>query len=219
MNLRLQTIAQMIQPGMIVADIGTDHALLPIYLVEHDICEKCYACDVADGPIAIAKENIQARGLTDRIPVIQSDGFQKVPEDCNCGVIAGMGAYTIIEILEESFSFLLNLDQLILQANDDVPVVREWLNEKGFLIQDEEIVFEGKHVYQILFVNPKEKWHMTEEEILCGPILTTAKKEQLLPYASLQVKKIESILNKRNRKDEIQENLIYQKHIWQKYSN
>ena len=89
-NLRLKKIAEMISKGMIVADIGTDHAFLPIMLVQNGISDRVYACDVAEGPLKGARENIAKSGLSDRISTILTDGLHDVPMDTDCVVIAGM---------------------------------------------------------------------------------------------------------------------------------
>ena len=90
----------MVKQGMILSDIGTDHAFLPIMLVKDGTVPKAYACDITEGPLSIAKKNIAHEGLNDRIQPILSDGFTHVPYDVQCAVIAGMGCDTIISILE-----------------------------------------------------------------------------------------------------------------------
>ena len=84
----------MIDKGMVVADIGTDHAFLPVMLVRDGISDHVYACDVAKGPLQAAKENIAHFQLTDKITTILTDGLRDVPSDVNCIVIAGMGFVT-----------------------------------------------------------------------------------------------------------------------------
>ena len=96
---RMIEIAKMVKTGMVVADIGTDHAFLPIYLVQKGISPHVYACDVREGPLAIAARNIASYGFDDRIEIILSDGFEKVPEDAETAVIAGMGFFTAKKIL------------------------------------------------------------------------------------------------------------------------
>ena len=100
LDTRLQGIAQLIRPGSRVADIGTDHAHLPVWLVEQGICPSAIASDLRAGPAAAAKKNITAAGLTDRIAVRIGDGLQPIrPGEAEDLVIAGMGGETIAGIL------------------------------------------------------------------------------------------------------------------------
>ena len=100
MNLRIQKIADMINKGVVLADIGTDHAFLPILAIKQKKVQKAYACDIAKGPLEIAKRNIQAENLDGQIETILSNGFEHVPQDVDVVVIAGMGYYTAKDILE-----------------------------------------------------------------------------------------------------------------------
>ena len=102
MNQRLKAISALVPSGTILADIGTDHGYLPIDLVKRGICPKAYACDVAEGPLSVAKTNIASEHLEGKVFAILSDGFIQVPEDADCAVIAGMGWYTAQAILERA---------------------------------------------------------------------------------------------------------------------
>ena len=94
LSARLSCIADFIPDGAVVADIGTDHAYLPIYLALHNRCPRIYACDVRDGPLQKARDYIAQYGVQDQIEVLKSDGFLNVPDDYSTAVIALLGCVT-----------------------------------------------------------------------------------------------------------------------------
>ena len=142
MYKRLETILSFVEKGAIVADIGTDHAQLPILLVERNICNKVYACDEKKGPLSIAEENIKSNGLSDKIETILSDGFAHIPMDIDMAVIAGMGYYTAKMILENAQNRLHLLNKIIVQINVDSHLMRNWINENHYTILEEKYVNE-----------------------------------------------------------------------------
>ena len=113
MNQRLKAISALVPSGTILADIGTDHGYLPIDLVKRGICPKAYACDVAGKVFAIL-----------------SDGFNQVPEDADCAVIAGMGWYTAQAILERAEERLPSFRRIIVQVNGDTDLLRKWISDR-----------------------------------------------------------------------------------------
>ncbi|MCF0114026.1 MAG: SAM-dependent methyltransferase [Erysipelotrichaceae bacterium] len=181
MNKRLATIKSLVLPHKVVADIGTDHALLPIMLLEEGSCEKVYACDVAKGPLASAQGNIDKAGLKDKIITILSDGLIQVPLDTQVVVIAGMGGSTACGILERSLERLPSFDQLLIQVNTEVPLMRKWLSEHECLIHDERMLYEG-HYYTIMDIRKGIGNKLSEEEIKYGPILLQRRDPIFLEY-------------------------------------
>ena len=91
LSSRLKIIASFVSEGMCVADIGTDHGYIPIYLTSEGMTDKAYAMDVNRGPLERASENIRKEGLNGKIRCILSDGMEKLPMDADSAVIAGMG--------------------------------------------------------------------------------------------------------------------------------
>ena len=97
---RLSLCAQMVRDGAAVADIGTDHAYLPVYLVECGKIHKAIAADVREGPLENAKGNISKNGFDQQIKTVLSDGLEKIsPDEADDIVIAGMGGELIIRII------------------------------------------------------------------------------------------------------------------------
>ncbi|MBQ1467090.1 MAG: SAM-dependent methyltransferase [Solobacterium sp.] len=194
MNKRLKAIEQLVPKDRITADIGTDHAYLPIQLVKTGKCSKVYACDIRRGPLAIAEENIRNAGYTRHIPVILSDGFEYVPMDTDCVVIAGMGVYTGVGILEKALNRLSLLKEIIVQVNDDVPVLRKWISDHGYTILEEDIVTDKKHTYMIVVFSADDHSGYSEEEILFGPVLLQKKDPVFQQYWQARKQFLEQVL-------------------------
>ncbi len=149
--LRLYAIAGFIPLGRRVVDVGTDHALLPVYLVRNRICPGVVAGDVHPGPYRIALSAVAVAGLADRIDVRMGDGLTIVkPDEVNVAVIAGMGGGTIREILKNSFGIAASLERLVLQPMVDAGALRIWLVEKGWHIADEVLLEEGGTIYEVI---------------------------------------------------------------------
>ena len=154
---RLRAVASLVTPGQTLADIGTDHAYVPIRLVLDSLIPRAIAMDVNEGPLARAKENILRMGLADRIEARLSDGFEALEEgEVQCAVIAGMGGALTIRILSAFPRKVRKLDQLILQPQSELYEVRKYLEENGFRITAEDMVFEDGKYYPMMQVVPEE---------------------------------------------------------------
>lgn len=180
-----------------MADIGTDHAQLPVRLVSEGTVPYAYACDVAEGPLSAAAETVSQAGLNDRIRLILSDGFEKVPEDCECAVIAGMGCQTAVMILENAAERLADLKQIIVQVNTDVPLMRKWISDHGYTVDDEAVVHDRGHDYVIISFTAQPHAPYSEQQILCGILPAVRKDEAYRKYAEKQISTLEFILSKK----------------------
>lgn len=167
LSQRLQAIYNLVNSPCILADIGTDHGQLPIALVLDGKVEKAYACDVAQGPLSRAAQAIEKANVQSQIETRLQDGLASLPREVDSIVIAGMGSDTIINILSNDLEYALNTKQLILQSNSHVDLLRTWLNEHGFMILHEELVYEQNHYYQILNIT-KGQQQLSREQILFG---------------------------------------------------
>jgi len=148
---RLSAIFELIPDGSIVSDIGTDHALLPIKLIESGKCKKVIASDIVDGPLLSAKRNIINYGVEKNIEIVKSDGLINVTKfSPDCIVIAGMGGETISQILSLSDYPQKSGATLILQPMTHSEVLRRHLFENGFMICEEKVVREDNRFYIIL---------------------------------------------------------------------
>ena len=193
-NIRLEKIADMVMKGVTAADIGTDHALLPILLVQDHICEKVYACDVAQGPLQAAAENVQRAGLTNKIETILSDGLQNVPPDADACIIAGMGCITALEILDAAGTRIQSMKQILVEVNRDTIKMREWISQHHYSINDEIYIKDRGHDYVAISFTTLPHEPYSKEEILLGPVLMKKKEPAYIQYCRNRKEKIVQIL-------------------------
>ncbi|MBO5269474.1 MAG: SAM-dependent methyltransferase [Clostridia bacterium] len=152
LRARLSAVRDAVRKGSVVADVGTDHAHLPIALCLSKIAPRVIASDVRDGPIASARENVRAYGLSDRITVLKTDGLRGIeaydPDDV---LISGMGGELIVRILSEAAFIKQNGKRLVLQPQTHPELVRAFLAENGFGIVAEAVAQDdGDRLYQII---------------------------------------------------------------------
>ena len=149
---RLGSIASMVRRGSTVADVGTDHGLLTIYLIQQNIASKAIAADIAVSPAAVARKNIQEAGLSEKIEVRVGDGLAPLsPDDAEDIVIAGMGGETIADILEAAPWIKNARYRLILQPMTHAEAVHAWLLQNGFTIGEERFLEDGGRSYVLLY--------------------------------------------------------------------
>ncbi|MDK2889193.1 MAG: tRNA (adenine22-N1)-methyltransferase [Thermoanaerobacter sp.] len=178
---RLAAIAAYVPPGVVVADIGTDHALLPIYLVAKGICPKAVATELNAGPYRSARTAVHLQGLDGKIDVRQGDGLRPLlPGEAQVIVLAGLGGNTIREILAAAPEVLAASRRLILQPMADAGDLRLWLAENGWRLVDETLVEDDGRLYVVMVAEPGPE-RVTDPFILeIGPRLVE-KKHPLLP--------------------------------------
>ena len=152
-NKRLLVAAELLGQTNSVADIGTDHAFLPIHLVREGIASKVIACDIAEGPLAVAKSNVIKYGLTDKIELRLANGLLGLePNEIEAITILGMGGETIADILTDS-PWVKNPDiTLILQPMSCDDRLREYLYREGFEIITEVGVESQNRFYTVMKV-------------------------------------------------------------------
>lgn len=163
---RLQTIHDMVKTPCIVADVGCDHGLLPIALIASKTCTKAYACDINEGPLSRAKQAIQDAHMQDEIETILCDGLDALDDHVTTVIIAGMGYDTITGILSANMKKLKHYKQIIIQCNNHVTELRNWLSAHGLCIDDEQLVKEH-HYYQMLSIHVEEQ-KLDEEQCMFG---------------------------------------------------
>lgn len=151
LSKRLSVVANWIPTGSRIADIGSDHAYLPVYLALQG--KICYAIagEVNDGPYERAKEQVERLGLDGVVEVHKGDGLQVIEKDeIDVIIIAGMGGALIRDILEDGKDKLDKIQRLILQPNVAAPLIREWLLKNGWMLLHETVVAEDEHHYEVL---------------------------------------------------------------------
>ena len=138
--------------GKTVADIGTDHAYIPIYLIQNNLSERVIASDVRTGPVNIARDNIEKNGLSDKIEVRLGSGLSVLKDgEADTVIIAGMGGQLISEIIDAD-SEIARSSKLVLQPMNAQYELRKYLLENNFKITNEDIAVEGFKVYNIMNV-------------------------------------------------------------------
>ncbi len=148
---RLQCVADCIKKCRKLADIGTDHAYIPIYAIENGIADSAIACDVVKGPLKIATDNIKSHRLEEKIIPILADGLTAA-EGADVTVIAGMGGKLICTILENSLSIAKSNDYLVIQPMTCSYELRKFLHKNGFVITEERLAKEEDKIYNIMIV-------------------------------------------------------------------
>lgn len=176
LSKRLETVAKFVPTGAVVADIGSDHAYLPCYLIHKGIASYAVAGEVVKGPYESAVGQVQKEGLSEKIKVRLANGLAAVKEDDHIDTItiAGMGGPLIVSILEKHPEKLLGVTRLILQPNIHAKVIREWALAHNWAILDEEILEEDDKIYEILVLQ-RSQMELTELEVLVGPKLMQRK--------------------------------------------
>lgn len=192
---RLQTIANYVQKNSIVADIGTDHGYIPVYLITNGICDKVIAADINQGPLNSAKNYIQKKGLTDKIDIRLGDGLKVLkPNEVNTAIIAGMGGLLINNILKESSNIAKTIDSFILQPMIAVEDLRRFLINNHFKIMDETLAKEGNKIYEIMYVEHGEGYVENDIYYEVGKKLIENKDPLLEEFLNKKLTKIEKII-------------------------
>ncbi|MBQ8392598.1 MAG: SAM-dependent methyltransferase [Clostridia bacterium] len=179
LSKRLSAAASLVRSGAVCADIGTDHAYIPISLVSENRVTHVIASDVNEGPIRIAKENIKSCGLEDKITVTVANGLDGIEKYSPTDIlICGMGGELIVKILNASEYIKKQGVRLILQPMTSVKELREYL-KNGFNIVEEIIALDSNKLYQIICAEyDGKKREYTDAELELGKI-NIAKKEPL----------------------------------------
>lgn len=153
---RLRVIADQVIPGLVVVDVGTDHAYLPIFLVQQEICPRVIGVEVNPGPLRSAEQQVQAAGLTSWIDIRAGNGLQAIQVgEAQIAVVAGMGGKTICEILQASPAVTASLNRLILQPMGAIRRVRAWLRQNAWNIVQEELLLEDAVFYLVIVAEPQ----------------------------------------------------------------
>lgn len=170
---RLSALSALVPKGSRVADIGTDHALLPIYLIENGITDSVIASDIAQGPLDSAKKNISAHGLLHKITLVKSDGIVKVyPLSPETIIIAGMGGETIRDIISDCDYSVSSSPLFLLQPMTHAELLRQYLIENGFSILSESVIQEQHRFYVIIAAQHKDiQQHYFKEDAVSKSLI------------------------------------------------
>ncbi|QGS52097.1 tRNA (adenine(22)-N(1))-methyltransferase [Spiroplasma tabanidicola] len=200
---RLIAISKMISDGEIVADIGTDHGYIAIYLAKDNKAKKIYATDVAEKPLSVAKNNILSFGVSDRIETLLTDGIgwtkQKNIKITSC-IIAGMGSNTVLNILKEDND---NIDCYVISSNTNAENIRLWVKEKKYYIESENIIKDNDIIYEVFKINKFAGQKIkSKKDVIFGPIISKNKNNSLfIEKWMIEEQKLVSLLNQIPKKD------------------
>ncbi len=151
LSKRLKLVASFVEPGALVADVGTDHGYVPIWLVQEGVAAGGIAMDVNQGPLERAKAHIAACGLSGRIQVRLGDGLSALSgEEADTVIIAGMGGPLIVRILTEGLETARRMKRLILSPQSEIWSVRAFLERNGFVIEDDAMTEEDGKYYTVI---------------------------------------------------------------------
>ena len=169
---RLLACAAFVAPGDRVADIGCDHGYLSIHLLTNNIAKSCIAADINEQPLLSAVRNAEKYGVKDKMEFCLSDGVRTIPRDFTCMVCAGMGADTMISILEAAPWLQCRQYRLILQCQSKTPMLRSYLSRHGWRITEESVLRDGKFLYTVMEVYYEPEYpRLTEAEYYFPPAL------------------------------------------------
>lgn len=177
---RLLACCGYVNPGDRVADVGCDHGYLGIYLLKNGIAAGVIASDVREKPLQSAIRNAEKFGVKEKMSFYLSDGVRGIPRDFDCLVCAGMGADTMISILDAAPWLKSPGYRLILQCQSKRPELRRYLYRQGYAIRRETLAKDGKFIYPVTEVVYAPGESLTEGEYYITPALRQSGSE-LLP--------------------------------------
>ena len=182
-----------------LADIGTDHALLPIHAVEQGYVSTALAIDNKEGPFVIATANVLRHSLKEKIKVVLGDGIAKIDDETDVVVISGMGGKLIADILLKDSR--RNVKRFVLQSNVDSDYIRRSLKEINYKIIDELVIEENNKFYDIIIVEPGSAVYTGFEEMF-GPINLKLKPYFFVKKIEKEIGQLEKILPRIEKQDQ-----------------
>lgn len=195
-DARLESALPYLTVGGIVADIGTDHAYLPIHIIRQGISRRAVACDINRGPIEAARRNIEIAGLSDRIDTLQTDGLHGVerfhPDDI---LIFGMGGELIVKILSEAPWIKHSKVGLILQPMTKAETVRAWLLDNGFSIEGETLSYVDQYYQTIHAKYGGERIEYTPAELMLGKLILQSGSPLLKGYVQRKAEVLANVID------------------------
>jgi tRNA (adenine22-N1)-methyltransferase len=195
LSKRLEAVLGYIK-GSVLADIGTDHAFLPVAAVQRGLADRAIACDISPGPLQNAALNIARHGLTEKIETRLGDGFFALkPNEADCVTLAGMGGVRVAEMFIKSHPIILNA-RIVAQPQQGAEILRRTLHRYGFAITGETMLREDGFFYNIIAAAPGADEGYTDAEYHFGKLLIEKKCSCLHAYIRSEHEKLKSFLLK-----------------------
>lgn len=192
---RLLACCALVAPGDRVADVGCDHGYLGIHLLQSGVACSVIEADINRGPLQSARNNAAKFGVKERMTFCLSDGVRSIPRDFDTLVCAGMGADTMISILDEAPWVKDARYRLILQCQSRTPVLRQYLYSRGFAIRRETLAQDGKFIYPVMEAVYDPGSALTPGECYISPALLRSGSPLLPAFLSRVIASVESTVH------------------------
>ena len=201
-KLRLDEIINLVDHNSIVADIGTDHGIVPFELIKSNKAKKVIASDISEKSLDKLREKLDYLDEPEKIILNVSDGLDNLNEyQVDTIIISGMGGNLIADILEKNIDVAKSANCLILGANNSLSLLRKFLHDNSFEIIEEVDLFENDKYYQILKIKVGKQLFLNEYEYEFGKFLIDNKSENLKQYIKRLIKNKKTILSNITEKE------------------
>lgn len=188
LSKRLQKIADFVPKGSIVADIGTDHGYIPAYLINSGKCKKVIGTDVSSGSLDKIIQYVKQLNYEEYIHTRLGNGLEVLkPNEIDTVIISGMGGLLMKDILDKDLEITNSITHFILQPMVAAIELREYLTHNDFVIIDEELVFEDKKYYEIIYARRGESPAYSELDYEISPILVEKNHPLLMDYINYKI--------------------------------
>lgn len=198
LSQRLLHVAQHVPAGARLADIGSDHAYLPVYLAKKGFISYAIAGEVVKGPYQNATKIIEQENVQDVVHSRLADGLEAYSKEDRIDTITicGMGGPLMVSILSAAPEKLATHPLLILQPNVGADAVRGWLEQNCYQITQEEILSEAGHIYEIIVAEPViNVQKMSRDELFFGPFLMQRKEPAFVEKWTRELRREEKIFS------------------------
>ncbi len=186
LSFRLKAIVSLVPESETVADIGCDHGKVAVWLLKNDRAKYAVCGDISGRSLEKARKLVASKGLKEAVSLREGSGFDVVDKsEAQTAVVAGMGGELITSILEQGRDKLP--DTLVLSCNKGSGVLRKWLSENGFSIEEEDLVLENRHYYPVIRAKRGESKALNELELEFGPVLLERKPKLLKYYVNHRI--------------------------------
>lgn len=188
---RLEKIANFVEDNSSLVDIGCDHGLLDIYLVQNRKNIKVIASDINKNALSNAIKNIEKYRLSDVIKTVISNGLDNIDvKDLDTIIISGMGTHTIVGILYNNMRKLKKINTLVIQSNNDIDFLRYKVCKLGYKIVEEDLVKDAGIIYTVIKFKKGFSFY-TKKQLYFGPCLMKENNELFIEKNKLELKKME----------------------------